>query len=338
MKNTVKSATQGAKKKKSELSPVDFSDPLVDIFLAYQRNERNASEHTLNAYRIDIAQFALLCLDAESGQPPDWSGASVTRARAFIVALQGAGDSKTSVHRKLSAMRSFYRWLVREGHSEQNPFSGILSPKREKRLPKFMTVDEVGRLLDAPAEYWRQRSSLGVARSEESALLGETRDTALLEVIYSGGLRISEALGLDMESIDMISGVMKIRGKGKKERYAALGEPAVKALRSYFKIRAMYNSDHARNAPVFVNKFGKRITPRSFQRDFKEYLNTAGLPSDMTPHKLRHSFATHLLDAGADLRSVQELLGHENLSTTQIYTHITTERMKRIYKQAHPRA
>ena len=317
----------------------DPADTALRAFLHYLRSERNASEHTVNSYRIDILQFAemILGFKPDAGDIP-WNGASVRDARGFVIGLQERGVSKVSVTRKLSALRAFYRYMERENLSGVNPFAGLTSPKREKRLPKFMTVAEVGALLDAPAAYWRERLADGVAKTDESAELGAVRDSAILEVIYSGGLRISEAMGLNLGDADLISEVMKIRGKGKKERYAALGRPAIRALRAYLKVRLQYCPDRTASAPVFVKRFGTRMTARSFQRNFKEYLIHAGLPADMTPHKLRHSFATHLLDAGADLRSVQELLGHENLSTTQIYTHVTTERMKRIYNAAHPRA
>ena len=235
-------------------------------------------------------------------------------------------------------MRSFYRYMQREQLAHDNPFSGLIAPKRQKLLPKYMTVEEVGRLLDTPQLFWKDAYEKEIAKDEESARFSAARDAAILEVIYSGGLRISEALGLNMEDLDLISGVMRVRGKGKKERLCGLGNPAIRALRKYFPVRRMRSGNERRNAPVFVNRFGQRLTTRSFQRNFKLYLRAAGLPLDMTPHKLRHSFATHLLDAGADLRSVQELLGHANLSTTQIYTHISTERMKAVYNKAHPRA
>lgn len=315
----------------------DTEDAELNDFLHYLRGERNASEHTINAYRTDLLQFARLILNHPDGRAP-WSAATVHDARNFVVELQKNNVGKTSVVRKLSAMRSFYRFLEREGRSAVDPFAGLVAPRKQKLLPKFMTVAEVGRLLDAPDACWKERLALGLAQTEESAELGSTRDSAVLEIIYSGGLRIHEALGLNIGDLDLISDVMKIRGKGKKERYGALGRPAVRAVRAYLRVRRRYTSDSSDTAPLFVNHFGKRLTARSFQRNFKEYLTQAGLPADMTPHKLRHSFATHLLDAGADLRSVQELLGHENLSTTQIYTHVTTERMKKIYNQAHPRA
>ena len=211
------------------------------------------------------------------------------------------------------------------------------SPKNQKLLPKYMSVDEVSRLLAAPEIFWQNALAGGFCKNGGSAAFAAARDTAMLEVIYSGGLRISEAVGMDLQDLDLNAGIMKIRGKGKKERLAALGRPAVRALDDYLPLRRQQVCSVEEKA-VFINHLGTRITARSFQRNFKDYLDQAGLPPDMTPHKLRHSFATHLLDAGADLRSVQALLGHENLSTTQIYTHISSERMKQIYNQAHPRA
>ncbi len=315
-------------------------DRALSSFLSYLLNERNASQHTVDSYRLDIQQFAMLQLnaDVETAQI-DWNSVDVYMARTYIVKLQEELEvSRTSILRKLSGMRSFYRYMQREQLAHDNPFSGLIAPKRQKLLPKYMTVEEVGRLLDTPQLFWKDAYEKEIAKDEESARFSAARDAAILEVIYSGGLRISEALGLNMEDLDLISGVMRVRGKGKKERLCGLGNPAIRALRKYFPVRRMRSGNERRNAPVFVNRFGQRLTTRSFQRNFKLYLRAAGLPLDMTPHKLRHSFATHLLDAGADLRSVQELLGHANLSTTQIYTHISTERMKAVYNKAHPRA
>ena len=315
-------------------------DRALSSFLSYLLNERNASQHTVDSYRLDIQQFAMLQLnaDVETAQI-DWNSVDVYTARTYIVKLQEELEvSRTSILRKLSGMRSFYRYMQREQLAHDNPFSGLIAPQRQKLLPKYMTVEEVGRLLDTPQLFWKDAYEKEIAKDEESARFSAARDAAILEVIYSGGLRISEALGLNMEDLDLISGVMRVRGKGKKERLCGLGNPAIRALRKYFPVRRMRSGNERRNAPVFVNRFGQRLTTRSFQRNFKLYLRAAGLPLDMTPHKLRHSFATHLLDAGADLRSVQELLGHANLSTTQIYTHISTERMKAVYNKAHPRA
>lgn len=326
--------------RQADTVPADaVPDSSLSGFLAYLGTERNASVHTVESYRMDIEQFARLILKAEvSSAQINWNDVSVHDARTFVVALQQDELSKTSIIRKMSAMRSFFRYMLRENQVDNNPFSGLTSPKRQKLLPKYMTVAEVARLLDAPAAYWNAANGQKLTRSDAHAELSISRDSAILEVIYSGGLRISEAIGLNLGSVDLLSGVMLVRGKGKKERICALGTPAERALKRYLAIRRNWTGDSRRDAPLFINKDGSRITPRSFQRNFKLYLEQAELPADMTPHKLRHSFATHLLDAGADLRSVQELLGHANLSTTQIYTHISSERMKEVYRKAHPRA
>lgn len=308
-------------------------------FLSYLSAERNASGHTCSSYALDIRQCAQICLKADPfTDEASWADMSVYDARDFVAALNNDELSRTSIMRKLSAMRSFFRYLIREGRAKANPFIGQASPRRPKLLPKYMTVDEVGRLLAAPQTVWADHAEFGIAKTPEAAAFAAARDTAILEVIYSGGLRISEALGLNFGDVDAFSGVMKIRGKGRKERLCALGNPAQRALRAYLKHRRTLSSDQSPRAAIFLNQLGGRLTARSFQRFFKLYLAQAGLPPDLTPHKLRHSFATHLLDAGADLRSVQALLGHENLSTTQIYTHISTEHMKRIYEKAHPHA
>ena len=308
-------------------------------FISYLRNTKNMSEHTIASYGIDICQFARMCLQKDPlNEQIDWDAVGVHDARNFIVDLQDAELTKTSMLRKLSGLRSFFRYLVRDCRVRNNPFSGLTGPKKQKSLPKYMTVTEVGSLLDAPAQFWHEALASGYARDEGSADFQARRDTAMLEIIYSGGLRISECTGLNLSDIDLFSGVMKIRGKGKKERLGAIGGPATRALRNYLMMRRTMFSDNRPESPVFLNQQGTRFTDRSFQRNFKQYLVTAHLPPEMTPHKLRHSFATHLLDAGADLRSVQELLGHANLSTTQLYTHISSERMRAVYHQAHPRA
>jgi integrase/recombinase XerC len=308
-------------------------------FISYLKNTKNMSEHTVSSYGIDICQFAALCLKKNPlSEQIAWEDVSVYDARSFIVELQDENLSKTSILRKLSALRSFFRYLVRDCRVKGNPFSGLTGPKKQKNLPKYMTVNEVGSLLDAPVKFWQDALASGYARDEVSADFQMKRDTAMLEIIYSGGLRISECIGLNLEDIDLLSGIMKIRGKGKKERLGAIGTPAARALRNYLTFRRSMFSDKRPESPVFLNQQGTRLTARSFQRNFKQYLATANLPPEMTPHKLRHSFATHLLDAGADLRSVQELLGHANLSTTQLYTHISSERMRAVYHQAHPRA
>lgn len=305
-------------------------------FLFYLTNERQASSHTIDSYRRDILQFAELILGQTEN--PNWANVDIDHARKFVIKLQGRELSRSSILRKISSMRSFFRFLLREELVDKNPFIGLASIKKEQNLPKFMSVNEIDRLSSIPTAYWKQAIENKTAKDATSGHFAAARDTALIEIIYSGGLRISEAIGLNLEDVDLLSDIMKVKGKGKKERICAIGKPAEKALRAYLKVRTLRSENERANAPLFVNRFGTRLSPRSFQRNLKKYLIFAGLPPDLTPHKLRHSFATHLLDAGADLRAVQEMLGHKNLSTTQIYTHVTTEKMKNIYKKAHPRA
>ena len=304
-------------------------------FLDYLAHERNASPHTAANYRRDVEQFAQLLFPQEQNFD-NWRRVDVLSARSVVVKYNELGLGRTSIMRKISALRSFFRYLEREEVVDKNPFSGLTSPKREKRLPVLMSVEEIIRLLDAPEKYWSFAADTAPGREEDSRFAA-VRDVAMMEVIYSGGLRISEAIGLNLSGIDLISDIAKVRGKGAKERLCALGKPAVRALRKYLELRKTRAGGGA-GAPLFVNVHGQRLTPRTFQRNMKNYLKTAGLPHDLTPHKIRHSFATHMLDAGADLRSVQELLGHKNLSTTQIYTHVSSERLKNAYRKAHPHA
>lgn len=315
-------------------------DKYLNSFISYLKNERQSSKHTIANYYRDIKQFIKIIENKDLEDEPkiNWKDFSLYDARSFIVESEERGCSKRSINRKLSTLRSFYRYLVREEMVENNPFSGINSPKMSRPLPKYMTVSEVDKLMDAPDIYWNERVEKVSEESKSHAEMARRRDRALLELIYSCGTRIGEAIGLDIGDIDTFSAVVKIKGKGKKERFCPLGKPALNSIRSYLKFRKYSTSNKRRNAPVFINKYGERISVRSFQRFFKKYLKIAGLSPELSPHTLRHSFATHLLDAGADLRSVQELLGHANLSTTQIYTHVNTEQMKKIYRQAHPRA
>ncbi len=309
----------------------------IENFINYLTNEKNASAHTIENYRRDIYQFLDMSFK-ELKTEIDFNLVARDDAKTFVKKMRLKKLSNNSILRKISSLRSFYKYLIREEIVRSNPFLSIETPKKNKTLPKYMTVAEVATLLNAPNIYWNNGIEIGYAKNIQSANFANKRDTAILEVIYSGGLRISEAIGMNMEDIDLENGVVKIRGKGKKERYCALGNPAISAIKKYLNIRFDLTSINDPKYPVFLNKYSKRFSARSFQRNFKNYLVTAELPFDMTPHKLRHSFATHLLNAGADLRSVQMLLGHENLSTTQIYTHISSEKLKEVYNKAHPRA
>jgi tyrosine recombinase XerC len=227
--------------------------------------------------------------------------------------------SKRTVARKLASLRSFFRFLRREGYIKSDPAADISSPKLDKKLPKFLDVGKINTLIEKP----------------DTSNLGGMRDRAILETLYSTGIRVSELVGLDMSDIDQIGGVVKVLGKGSKERIVPIGEKALDAIRKYNdkKDRRSRSRDAA-----FLNNRGGRLTDRSVRRMIDKYIKACAIEEKISPHSLRHSFATHLLDRGADLRSVQELLGHMNLSTTQIYTHVTTERLKSVYDKAHPRA
>ena len=314
------------------------SSLFLDQFITYLRVERNASEHTIAAYYSGCVEFAsMVCGGDENFN--DWQRVDREQAKMFIAALGDNGNSKRSISRKLSGLRSFYRYLNKIDAVKINPFVGLPKMKMDKPLPKVMSISQVEQLINAVNTVWADAISSGRVRTEAGAEFSCARDKAMVEVIYSGGLRISETVGINYGDIDLSSGVVKVRGKGKKERLAALGRPAVNALWEYLDLRSANGmGGRDRNSPLFLNQSGTRMSARSFQRDLKNYLLCAGLPPDFTPHKLRHSFATHLLDAGADLRSVQEMLGHENLSTTQIYTHVSAERLKQVYQETHPMA
>jgi integrase/recombinase XerC len=311
-------------------------DPLVAGFIQHLRAERNASEHTVAAYHGDLAQFAALIWPKEPVCA--WAKIASEDGRRFVVALREEGLARTTINRKLSSLRSFCRYLVREEILPGNPLATLPTVKAPRRLPIVLSEAEVARLLEAPASYWGRQAG-GNEEEDRFHDFAAARDAAILEVIYSGGLRISEALGLDLADIDFLGSSFRVRGKGKKQRLCLLGRPATRSLREYLAQRERLGlGGRRKDGPLFVNYQGDRLAARSVQRFFKHYLAEADLPPGTTPHKLRHSFATHLLNHGADLRSVQELLGHESLSTTQIYTHVTQERLLAVYEKAHPRA
>ena len=308
----------------------------LNYYLRSLELERNASSHTIAAYRRDIVQFAeLVCGDPEFDH---WENVDIDQGRTFVFELFNRGESKSSIQRKLSALRSFFKFLLRQQVVKGNPFAQITPPKQERPLPLVMSVDTVDKLVEAVRTYWQTAEANATAASPEAAAFASARDKALIEVIYSAGMRISEAVGLDYGDINLNDGVARLQGKGKKERLGILGGSAIAAIREYFPFRRATGALREQDSPLFVNRFGERLNARSFQRNLKKYLAEAGLPPDFSPHKLRHSFATHMLDAGADLRSIQEMLGHANLSTTQIYTHVSSARMKQVYFEAHPRS
>lgn len=294
----------------------------IGQFLQYLRVEKGASPHTLKGYREDLETAAEFLADAE-GRVPDPARVSAVEWRGYLAALHDAGYAKTSIARKLASLRSFYRFGQREGWATANPARALRNPRKGRKLPHFLTTDEIGRLLAAP--------DVGSAAG--------LRDRAILETLYSAGLRVSELVGLSDGQLDFEAGVVRVEGKGRRERLAPLGSYAVAALHAWLAVRRLHpRLPHDRSAPVFTNRFGGRLTTRSVGRLLEKYLQITGLDQRTSPHTLRHSFATHLLDRGADIRSVQELLGHKSLVTTQIYTHVSTANLREAYERAHPRA
>ena len=312
-------------------------------FLQYLRQERQYSEHTVSSYFQDVAQFLhanARILPPEGTEECRWAAVTDRDARHFVAELSAAGDSPTSVNRKLSSMRSFFRFLVREEILEGSPFHLIRGLKRAKLLPVVLTEEQVAMLLATPERYWQEQAA-NPARHQKYPhpdFLG-LRDRAILELIYSGGLRVSEAVGLDFEQVDFEHQLFRVLGKGRKERICMLGDPARDALVAYLARRGELGLGEP-DAPgaLFVNYAGTRLTTRSVERAFEQYVAAANLPPEVTPHKLRHSFATHLLAAGADLRIVQEMLGHSRLATTQIYTHVNIQQLMEVYAATHPRS
>ncbi len=295
----------------------------IDRFLQYLRVERNASDLTIKSYREDLTALCDYLGEAAGGAPPEPGAVSVLDLRGYVAALSEAGYASSTVARRLASLRSFFKFGQREGWAATNPAKPLRNPRKSRNLPHFLSAEEVGRLLAAPPAGGRQG----------------LRDRAILETMYSAGLRVSELVGIDDGDMDFDTGVLRVRGKGRRERLAPIGSYAAEAMNRWLAVRRLHPHEPAGpDAPLFVNKFGRRLTTRSVARMLEKYLKQAGLDTRTTPHSLRHSFATHLLDRGADIRSVQELLGHKSLITTQIYTHISTAALRKVYEQAHPRA
>jgi integrase/recombinase XerC len=294
----------------------------VAQFLKHLQMERGASPHTLKGYREDLIAAAEYFAD-ETGASPDPGTITAVDLRGFLAALHDAGYAKTSIARKLASLRSFYKFGQREGWAATNPARALRNPRKGRSLPHFLTTDQIGALLAAPPA----ATPMGM------------RDRAMLETMYSAGLRVSELVGLSDGDVDLPQGVLHVRGKGRRERLSPLGSYASRAIEAWRRVRYVAPKEsQGREAPLFTNRFGMRLTTRSVGRMLEKYLRETGLDQRTSPHTLRHSFATHLLDRGADIRSVQELLGHKSLVTTQIYTHVSTANLRAAYEKAHPRA
>jgi integrase/recombinase XerC len=294
----------------------------VSRFLQYLRVERNASDYTIKSYREDFDALAEYLTDLQGSLPPPGEIGTV-ELRGYIAALHEAGYAKSTVARRLASLRSFFRFGQREGWTKSNPAKPLRNPRKARALPHFLSSDDIERLLGAPSAV----EPMGL------------RDRAILEVLYSAGLRVGELAGLNTSDLDFAGNTLRVRGKGRRERIAPIGSFAMHALRQWLAVRRLSAREKSGpEAPLFVNKFGRRLTTRSVGRMLEKHLKVTGLDHRTTPHTLRHSFATHLLDRGADIRSVQELLGHKSLVTTQIYTHISTTGLRAVYERAHPRA
>ncbi|RLD09373.1 MAG: tyrosine recombinase XerC [Chlamydiae bacterium] len=297
---------------------MNFNDSL-NKFLRYLKLEKQYSVHTSASYKRDINQFKIFLEDEYEYLLSDIGKVSPATIREYLSTMIISGISRRSVARKLSALRSFFKYHFRQGYISKTPTDNINAPKLNKPLPKFLTIKEIDKLVNA---------------INKETLIGK-RIYALIEVLYSTGMRVSEVVNLKHEEIQWREGIVRVIGKGKKERLVMLGNAALSMLKNY-----IGDADYDRKSSVqyiFRNKFGRKLNVKTVQTDISTLAKRAGINRDVTPHILRHSFATHMLDAGADLRSVQELLGHASLSTTQIYTHVTPERLKAAYDKAHPR-
>jgi integrase/recombinase XerC len=308
-------------------------DSLPNAFLTHLATDRGASEYTQRNYRAALTEFAAWH-QAERQSEPDWPKLQRDDFRSYLRFLGRHKLSRAATSLRFSALRTYYKFLVRRGVIEQTPIKNITLPKLEKRLPRFLSKEQMLALLDAPLKELAAQKEHAEKQPKAAPFL---RDVAILETIYSCGLRISELCGLQAADVEWNEAIVRVRGKGKKERLIPIGAPALEAIRAYWNTN---QHEPIGTQPVFSleDNADEAIYPRLVQLNLKKYLALAGLDPKLTPHKLRHSYATHLLDAGADLRSVQELLGHAHLVTTQVYTHITTERLKKAYEKAHPRA
>lgn len=293
-------------------------DRYINKFLAYLEIEKNASPHTMLNYHIDLK-----CFRNFLGEVPI-EKIDYLILRKFLAYLKEKNFAKRTVARRIACLRSFFKFLCREGYLKTNPISVLSTPKLDKRLPIFLSEDEVTKLIES---------------ADEKNFQG-LRDRAILEALYSTGIRVSELVGLNVEDVDFIGGVVKVLGKGNKERLVPIGDRALRSMRDYLEkvlVPEESRSGKSKRA-LFLNKSKRRLSDVSVRKIIDKYIRKTSLKEKISPHTLRHTFATHLLNRGADLRSVQELLGHMNLSTTQIYTHLTTERLKSVYDKTHPRA
>ncbi len=292
-------------------------DRLADAFFHHLENERQVSPLTLVNYRHALAEFRKVV------PQPDWPGLNADHFRRYLFALGKRGIAKPTQRLHFAALRTFYRFLVERHGLDANPLKLVQLPKLDRKLPLVLTAKQVVELLDAP---------LKIEKQKQAPAWMPLRDAAILELFYSSGIRLAELVALNVPDIDLFTETVRVLGKGRKERVVPVGQPALEAIQRYRQAAKVHSG------PLFISKLRRRLGRMNVWPAIQRYLPHTSIPVNVTPHKLRHSFATHLLDAGADLRAVQSLLGHASLSTTQIYTHVTVERLKRAYDDAHPRA
>tara|TARA_R110002073_G_scaffold84612_5_gene201780 strand:+ start:42824 stop:43792 length:969 start_codon:yes stop_codon:yes gene_type:complete len=290
----------------------------IDGFLHHIVTERRLSAHTVDNYGRDLHQCADILREKKFSA---WSEVSASEVRVLVATLHRRGKGGKSIQRVLSSLRTFYRWLLREGRTKDNPADGIRAPKSGRRLPHTLDVDQISTLLDN--------------HHDDDPL--QLRDQAMMEMVYSSGLRLAELLSLDIDTIDFREASMVVTGKGSKSRHLPVGLPAISAVKKWLSARTLLAKNPTENA-LFIGQHGKRLSPRSVQQRFKKAASENGLEQHLHPHMLRHSFATHMLESSGDLRAVQELLGHADLSTTQVYTHLDFQHLASVYDSAHPRA
>lgn len=302
-------------------------DELFDLYFRYLQFERNASPHTLRNYRADLLQFRDFLKREQPELPLTVESIDAVRIRAFLAHLFEAHRKKTSIARKLAALRAFFKFMVHEGKLTQNPAADVSTPKLPKTLPRIMTEEETNGFLDR------------LIVESESGEAAMARDRAILELLYASGLRVSELTGLDLRSINLGDGLLLVRGKGRKERMVPFGSKARNAILNYLPVREKILQISRSSSPaLFLNTRGGRLTTRSVDRLVKKYVSQFGPQVKVSPHSLRHAFASHLLAEGADLRAIQEMLGHASLSTTQKYTQVSIQKLVEVYDKTHPKA
>jgi integrase/recombinase XerC len=290
----------------------------LEEFIAYLKHEKNASPHTISNYRSDLLQLSQFL----EKKKLNLRGVDNIVLRGFLAVLYDRGKKKSTIGRKLAAIRSFFQFCVRKRWMDDNPAKVVSTPKQDKPVPSFLTEEEMQKFLDLP----------------QTATPLDKRDRAMLELLYATGIRVGELVGINLEDVKFAERLIRIRGKGKKERLVPFGRMAEKSLRSYLRVRSMINKGQVEEISLFLNYRGQKLSSRSVERTVDKYIRRSALRRKISPHSLRHSFASHLLSRGADLRVIQELLGHESLATTQKYTHLDLKHLLEVYRKSHPRS